>query len=199
MTPESNITQLLANVQKGDREAEKLLMEAVYEELHRLATGYMRRERRDHTLQASALVNETYVRLIGSGPLSWESRAHFFVTAAQTMRRVLIDHARRHVAEKRGGAGIRIELNENIPAMETSESGRMLDLDRALNRLAVLDARQARVVELRFFAGLTVEQTAEIMAISEKTVKRDWAVARAWLEGEITGAAPLARRAGEGE
>jgi RNA polymerase sigma factor (TIGR02999 family) len=103
------------------------------------------------------------------------------------MRRVLIDHARRHVAEKRGGAGVRIDLNENIAAVENTESGRMLDLDRALTRLAVLDARQARVVELRFFAGLTVEQTAEVMAISEKTVKRDWAVARAWLEGEIRG------------
>jgi RNA polymerase sigma factor (TIGR02999 family) len=147
----------------------------------------MRRERPDHTLQASALVNEAYVRLIGNGPVSWESRAHFFVTAAQTMRRVLIDHARRHVAEKRGGAGVRIDLNENIAAVENTESGRMLDLDRALTRLAVLDARQARVVELRFFAGLTVEQTAEVMAISEKTVKRDWAVARAWLEGEIRG------------
>lgn len=187
MTPDPNITQLLAHVQKGDREAERQLMEAVYEELHRLAAGYMRRERPDHTLQASALVNEAYVRLIGNGPVSWESRAHFFVTAAQTMRRVLIDHARRHVAEKRGGAGVRIDLNENIAAVENTESGRMLDLDRALTRLAVLDARQARVVELRFFAGLTVEQTAEVMAISEKTVKRDWAVARAWLEGEIRG------------
>jgi RNA polymerase sigma factor (TIGR02999 family) len=162
-------------------------MEAVYEELHRLATGYMRRERPDHTLQASALVNEAYVRLLGNGPVSWESRAHFFVTAAQTMRRVLIDHARRHVAEKRGGAGMRIELSENIAAVENSGSSRMLDLDRALTRLAVLDARQAKVVELRFFAGLTVEQTADVLAISEKTVKRDWAVARAWLEGEITG------------
>jgi RNA polymerase sigma-70 factor, ECF subfamily len=187
MTPDPNITQLLANVQNGDREAERQLMEAVYEELHRLAAGYMRRERPDHTLQASALVNEAFVRLIGNGPVSWESRAHFFVTAAQTMRRVLIDHARRHVAEKRGGAGVRIDLNENIAAVENTESGRMLDLDRALTRLAALDARQARVVELRFFAGLTVEQPAEVMAISEKTVKRDWAVARAWLEGEIRG------------
>jgi RNA polymerase sigma factor (TIGR02999 family) len=187
MLPDPNITQLLAHVQNGDREAERQLMEAVYDELHRLAAGYMRRERADHTLQASALVNEAYVRLIGNGPVSWESRAHFFVTAAQTMRRVLIDHARRHVAGKRGGAGVRIELNENIAAVENTESGRMLDLDRALTRLAALDARQARVVELRFFAGLTVEQTAEVMAISEKTVKRDWAVARAWLEGEIKG------------
>ena len=190
MTPDPNITQLLANAQNGDRESEKQLMEAVYEELHRLAAGYMRRERQDHTLQASALVNEAYVRLIGNGPVSWESRAHFFVTAAQTMRRVLIDHARKHVAEKRGGAGMRIELDENIAAVTNGESSRMLDLDRALTRLAGQDERQARVVELRFFAGLTVEQTAEVMAISEKTVKRDWAMARAWLEGEITGSAP---------
>ena len=190
MTPDPNITQLLANAQNGDRESEKQLMEAVYEELHRLAAGYMRRERQDHTLQASALVNEAYVRLIGNGPVSWESRAHFFVTAAQTMRRVLIDHARKHVAEKRGGAGMRIELDENIAAVTKGESSRMLDLDRALTRLAEQDERQARVVELRFFAGLTVEQTAEVMAISEKTVKRDWAMARAWLEGEITGSAP---------
>lgn len=189
MAIEGNITQLLANVRDGDRDSQKRLMEAVYEELHRLATGYMRRERPDHTLQASALVNEAYVRLIGNGPLSWESRAHFFVTAAQTMRRVLIDHARRHVAEKRGGAGLRIELNENIVAVGDTGSGRMLDLDRALTRLAELDPRQAKVVELRFFAGLTVEQTAEVLSISEKTVKRDWAVARAWLEGEITGSA----------
>ena len=190
MTPDPNITQLLANAQNGDRESEKQLMEAVYEELHRLAAGYMRRERQDHTLQASALVNEAYVRLIGNGPVSWESRAHFFVTAAQTMRRVLIDHARKHVAEKRGGAGMRIELDENIAAVTNGESSRMLDLDRALTRLAGQDERQARVVELRFFAGLTVEQTAEVMAISEKTVKRDWAMARAWLEGEITGSTP---------
>ncbi|MBL8242328.1 MAG: sigma-70 family RNA polymerase sigma factor [Bryobacterales bacterium] len=189
MAIEGNITQLLANVRDGDRDSQKRLMEAVYEELHRLATGYMRRERPDHTLQASALVNEAYVRLIGNGPLSWESRAHFFVTAAQTMRRVLIDHARRHLAEKRGGAGLRIELNENIVAVADTGSGRMLDLDRALTRLAELDPRQAKVVELRFFAGLTVEQTAEVLSISEKTVKRDWAVARAWLEGEITGSA----------
>ncbi len=191
MTPDPNITQLLANVRNGDREAEKLLMEAVYEELHRLAAGYMRRERQDHTLQASALVNEAYVRLLGNGAVSWESRSHFFVTAAHTMRRVLIDHARRHVAEKRGGAGVRIELDENIAAGAAGDSGRMLDLDRALTRLAELDARQAKVVELRFFAGLTVEQTAAVHDISEKTVKRDWSVARAWLEGEITGSSSL--------
>ena len=191
MTPDPNITQLLASVRNGDREAEKQLMEAVYEELHRLAAGYMRRERQDHTLQASALVNEAYVRLIGNGAVSWESRSHFFVTAAHTMRRVLIDHARRHVADKRGGAGVRIELDENIATVGGGDSGRMLDLDRALTRLAELDARQAKVVELRFFAGLTVEQTAAVLDVSEKTVKRDWAVARAWLEGEITGSSSL--------
>ena len=184
------VTQLLAEVASGKAGAEEKLVEVVYGELHRLAQGYMRKERPGHTLQASALVNEAYVRLIGNGPVSWESRAHFFVTAAQTMRRVLIDHARKHVAEKRGGAGMRIELDENIAAVRNGESSRMLDLDRALTRLAAQDERQARVVELRFFAGLTVERTAEVMAISEKTVKRDWAMARAWLEGEITGSTP---------
>jgi RNA polymerase sigma factor (TIGR02999 family) len=190
MAPDRNITELLAHVRDGNREAEKQLMEAVYDELHRLASSYMRRERPDHTLQASALVNEAYVRLLGNGPVSWESRAHFFVTAAHTMRRVLIDHARRHDAGKRGGEGVRVELTDNLAVSEGMDFARMLDLDRALTRLAALDPRQARIVELRFFAGLTVEQTAEVLAVSEKTVKRDWAVARAWLEGEIAGPAP---------
>lgn len=181
---ELTVTQLLEDARRGDRSAEAAALEAVYGELHRLASCYMRRERPDHTLQASALVNEAYVHLLGGNPVSFESRAHFFVTAAQTMRRILVDHARARHAEKRGSGGVKVELNETLLVTEGREA-EWLTLDDALSRLAVLDPRQARIVELRFFAGQTVEETAAILGISPKTVKRDWAVARAWLEGAL--------------
>jgi RNA polymerase sigma factor (TIGR02999 family) len=146
----------------------------------------MVRERKDHTLQTSALVNEAYVHLLGGGPISWESRAHFFMAAAQTMRRILIDHARSRQAAKRSGAGERIEMDEAFACVEEDPT-RFVDLDTALKHLAGMDPRQARIVELRFFAGLSVEETAEVLRISPKTVKRDWALARAWLESQLRG------------
>jgi RNA polymerase sigma factor (TIGR02999 family) len=178
------ITQWLHDVDT-DPDARQRLMSAVYDELYRLASGYMRRERPGHTLQASALVNEAYLRLVGH-EIDWESRRHFYVTAAQTMRRILIDHSRRRASEKRAGQWRRVTFDEGLPIDGPAED--MLDLDAALDKLATLDPRQAQIVELRFFAGLTVEETAASLGISEKTVKRDWAVARAWLEGELAAA-----------
>jgi RNA polymerase sigma factor (TIGR02999 family) len=184
----ANITEFLARARDGDAESERRLFDAVYRELHRLASGLMRKERRNHTLQASALVNEAYLRLVGQEGMAWESRNHFYMAAARVMRRILIDHARRRQAGKRFTGQRRVDLNEAMVVAEEN-AGQMLDLDAALTRLAELDPRQSQIVELRFFAGLTVEETARVMGISEKTVKRDWAVARAWLEGELRGAA----------
>jgi len=159
-------------------------MRVVYSELHKLAAGYMKRERPDHTLQASALVNEAYLRLVGDQKLSWESRAHFYVMAARTMRRILIDHSRRRAAGRRA-ADMRVDLEAADRVQAAPSDGLaaedMLALHNALERLAGMDERQARIVELRFFGGLSVEETASVMGISEKTVKRDWASARAWL------------------
>ncbi len=160
-------------------------MELVYAELRRLASTYMRRERPDHTLQPSALVNEAYVRLLGGSPIPFESRAHFFVTAAQTMRRILIDHARTRQAAKRVSGGQRVEFDEAF-ALVDEDPVRFLDLDAALTRLAALDQRQALIVEMRFFGGMKVDAVAETLKISEKTVKRDWAMARAWLETQLS-------------
>lgn len=182
MAHDPAITQWLAEMHH-DPDARQRLMDAVYNELYRLASSYMRRERPGHTLQASALVNEAYVRLVGVREIGWESRGHFYVAAAQTMRRILIDHSRRRASEKRAGKWKRVSFDEGLPLDHATEG--MLDLDAALDRLASLDPRQARIVELRFFGGLTVEETAETLDISPKTVKRDWAVARAWLEGEL--------------
>ena len=180
------ITQLLDDVRQGKRESQQKLLELVYDELHRLASAYMRRERKDHTLQSSALVNEVYMRLFGDARISWESRGHFYVAAAQTMRRTLIDHARKRAAGKRLGMLHPVALTDSL-AMSHEEPESMLDLDRAMQHLATMDDRQSRIVELRFFAGLSVDETAEVLGISAKTVKRDWASARAWLEGELRG------------
>ncbi|HEV3277380.1 MAG TPA: ECF-type sigma factor [Terriglobia bacterium] len=144
----------------------------------------MRRERPDHTLQATALVHEVYLRLMEEHPVDWQSRAHFFAVAAQLMRRILVDHARAHKAAKRGGDAPKVFLEENLILSE-AKSGDMLSLDEALARLAKLDPRQGRIVELRFFGGLSVEETAEVLGISARTVKREWSVARAWLYQEV--------------
>ena len=180
------ITQLLEDVRQGKRDSQQKLLELVYDELHRLASAYMRRERKDHTLQSSALVNEVYMRLLGDAKISWESRGHFYVAAAQTMRRTLIDHARRRAAGKRQGMLHPVELTDSLAVAQDAPE-QMLDLDRALDQLAKMDERQGRIVELRFFAGLSVDETAEVLGISPKTVKRDWSSARAWLEGELRG------------
>jgi RNA polymerase sigma-70 factor (ECF subfamily) len=178
------ITGLLTKLKAGDRQAESELVPLIYGELRRLARGYMRRERPDHTLQATALVHEVYLRLMEEHPVDWQSRAHFFAVAAQLMRRILVDHARAHKAAKRGGDAPKVFLEENLILSE-AKSGDMLSLDEALARLAKLDPRQGRIVELRFFGGLSVEETAEVLGISARTVKREWSVARAWLYQEV--------------
>lgn len=186
-TPE-DVTTLLIRMRQGDRAAEEQVIPLIYGTLHKLAANCMRQERADHTLQPTALVHETYLRLLGRGPDEWKCRSHFFVVAAQTMRRVLVDHARAHVAGKRGGLQKRVELDDRLLYAE-DHPAELLAVDEALQRLAAIDERQARVVELRFFGGLSVAETAEILDVSDKTVKRDWAMARAWLHGEISKAA----------
>lgn len=185
----SDITLLLEQVSHGDRASEAKLLELVHAELRHLAAQCMRRERPDHTLQPSALVNEAYLKMLGTGHHSWENRAHFYSAAARTMRSILIDYARTHGAEKRGGIRRKTELLEGMAYVE-AEAENFLVLDQALSRLAELDPRQAKMVELRFFGGLSVPETASALGISEKTVKRDWAVARAWLEAELRGGPP---------
>jgi len=179
------ITRLLTKLKGGNRQAESELVPLIYGELRRLARGYMRRERPDHTLQATALVHEAYLRLMEEQAVDWQGRAHFFAVAAQLMRRILVDHARARQAAKRGGDAPRISLEEDFVYAE-EKSGGLVDLDEALARLAELDPRQSRIVELRFFGGLSVEETAEVLGISARTVKRDWNVARAWLYKEIS-------------
>lgn len=177
------VTRLLQDVQQGHLAASDQLIRLVYGELHDLAARYMRKERPDHTLQPTALVNEAYMKLVDQRNVSWQSRAHFFGIAAQAMRRILVDHARRRNASKREG-GQRVTLDEGVAASD----GRSLDLialDEALQRLAALDERQSRVVELRFFGGLDIDQTAEALGISPATVKRDWMFAKAWLQREL--------------
>ncbi len=183
---EADVTALLSEMAEGSDSAAQKLVPIVYEELKQLARRYMRRERADHTLQTTALVHEAYVKLVGQESVKWQGRSHFFAVAAQIMRRILCDHARRNLRLKRGGACQILPLDEAL-AFTPQHSDELLKLDGALDRLATLDARQSRIVELRFFAGLTVEETAEFLGISPKTVKRDWAVARAWLHAEVSG------------
>ena len=181
-----NITHLLKEWTDGDERALDRLTPLVYSELREQAARYLRRERRGHTLQTTALINEAYVRLIDAKDVHWQNRAHFFAIAANLMRRVLVDHARRRNAEKRGGAQIRLTLSD-VVAMTEETGVDLLAIDEALDRLAAIDPQQARVVELRFFSGLSVEETAAALGISAKTVKRDWSVARAWFRREMVG------------
>lgn len=181
-----NITQLLKEWSAGDRRALDRLTPLVYEELRRQAARYLRRERAGHTLQTTALINEAYLRLIGARDVRWQSRAHFFAIAANLMRRVLVEHARRRDAGKRGGSQVRVQLDEALAVADETDVD-LLAVDEALDRLAAVDPQQARVVELRFFGGLSVEETARALGVSPKTVKRDWSVARAWLRREIGG------------
>ncbi|HKP80904.1 MAG TPA: sigma-70 family RNA polymerase sigma factor [Pyrinomonadaceae bacterium] len=180
-----NITELLVGYGRGDKEALDQLMPIVYEELRRQAARYLRREQPGHTLQTTALIHEAYVRLVDQHVVQWQNRAHFFGVAAQMMRRILVDHARTKKRVKRGGSDIRVSL----AGANVAVKGQDLDvvaLDEALNRLAQIDEQQSRVVELRYFSGLTVEETAEVMGISKATVKRDWSVAKAWLYRELS-------------
>jgi RNA polymerase sigma-70 factor, ECF subfamily len=171
----------------SDKETLDKLMPVVYDELRRQAARYLRREKAGHTLQTTALIHEAYVRLVDQHNVQWQNRAQFFGMAAQMMRRILVDHARTKKRAKRGGSDIKVSLGD----ADVLVKGQDLDvvaLDEALNRLAEIDEQQSRVVELRFFSGLTVEETAEVMNISPATVKRDWSMAKAWLHRELSGA-----------
>jgi RNA polymerase sigma factor (TIGR02999 family) len=184
MADAHNITQLLAAWGAGDKSALDALIPEVYAELRRQASRYLRRERPGHTLQTTALINEAYVRLVDQKQTRWQNRAQFFGIAGQLMRRILVDHARAKHRAKRGGSDIRISLTEATSVTKDSDLD-LVELDEALNRLAEIDPQQSKIVELRFFSGLNVEETAAALDISPATVKRDWAVAKAWLHREI--------------
>ncbi len=182
------VSELLANWNKGDLEAREALMPLVYDELRKLAASQLRRERNDHTLQPTALVHEVYLRLAEQKNVHWQDKSHFFGVTAQLMRRILVDHARGHLADKRGSGLPKVALNEAI-VMSREQPAELLALDESLTRLADTDPQQSKIVELRIFAGLTIEQTAEVLRISPATVKRDWNLAKAWLMREISRAA----------
>ena len=180
-----DVTQMLEALGDGDTRAPELLLPAVYDELRRLAHGYMKNERAEHTLQATALVHEAYLQLVDWKNVSWQNRAHFFAAAAQMMRKVLVDHAREKNALKRGGGTTTIALDAAISFPERDNVDLML-LDSSLSELAQFDPQQARIVELRFFGGLTIEETAHALGISDSTVKRDWQMAKAWLHSRMS-------------
>jgi RNA polymerase sigma factor (TIGR02999 family) len=182
----SDITAVLVAWSNGEEEAGDAVIEAVYGELRRLARAYLRRERPDHSLPPTALVHEAYVKLVDQRRVQWQNRGHFFAIAAQQMRRILVDHARAHGAAKRG-AGVTVPLSDGEVVIDPP-SVDLIALNTALDKLERLDARQSRLVELRFFGGLTVEETAEILGIAPITVKRDWVLARTWLYRELGGA-----------
>src|SRR5215210_8796330 len=186
MEGEQNITELLIGYGRGNKESLDQLMPLVYDELRRQAARYLRREQPGNTLQTTALIHEAYVRLVDQRNMQWQNRAHFFGIAAQLMRRILVDHARAKKRVKRGGSDIRVSLGEETVAVKGQDLD-VVALDEALERLAQIDEQQSRVVELRFFSGLTVEETAEVMHISRATVKRDWSMAKAWLHRELSG------------
>jgi RNA polymerase sigma factor (TIGR02999 family) len=165
-------------------------MPLVYGELRRLASSYLRRERSNHTLQSTALVHEAFMRLSGQREIEWKNRAHFYGIAAQMIRRILVDYARSQHAEKRGAGAVKLELDESLAAPQAGADLDLLGLNRALERLAELDERQSRIVELRFFTGLSVDETAEVLQLSAATVKREWNSARAWLFREMTRSSP---------
>ena len=180
------VSRLLVAWGDGDRAALDELLPLVHEELRRLAHRCMSRESPGHTLQTSALVNEAYLRLVDQKGVRWQNRAHFFGIAAQIMRRILVDHARSRGYRKRGGGARRVDLDEAL-AVSPQRAAEVVALDEALSRLAEFDPRQSRIVELRFFGGLSIEETAEVLGVSPGTVMRDWTLAKAWLRREISG------------
>ena len=187
-TPQHQITQLLAEWSEGNQSALDELYPLVYEELHRLARRYMSRERKGHTLQTTALINEAYVRLVDQKNVRWANRSHFFAISAQIMRRILIDHARRHAYAKRGGGAKQVSLEE-AAIVVPDQASELVRLDEALKTLAKLDERRCYVVELRYFGGLSNEEIAGVLKVSENTVTRDWNLARAWLYQHLAGSA----------
>jgi RNA polymerase sigma factor (TIGR02999 family) len=181
----NRVTELLQGWRAGDRKALDALLPLVYDELRRLAHYQLRNERPEHTLRSTALVHEAYFRLVGQDFPQWEGRSHFFAVAAQLMRQILVDYARRHRASKRGSGACKLTLDDAVALPQRKELD-IVALDDALNTLAEIDPRQSRVVELRFFAGLSLEETSEVMGIATATVQRDWTAARAWLHREIS-------------
>ncbi len=182
-----NITQLLLTWNKGDKQALDELMPLVFDELHRQAARFLRRERSDHTLQTTALINEAYLKLIDQNRVNWQSRTHFFAIAANLMRRILVDYARSKNRDKRGGDLMKLSLEEAADVAVGKEKNiDLMALDEALSKLEKIDERQARIVELRYFGDLTLEETAEALNISRTTVIEDWAMAKAWLRRELT-------------
>ena len=180
------VTGLLRAWSGGDLAARDEVMRVVYADLHQRAAGYLRRERAGHTLQPTALVHEAYLRLVGQDRLAWQNRAHFLGVAAQMMRRILVDHARARGRGKRGGAAVNVTLDERVVAVAPPETD-LLVIDRALTELAAIDPQQGRIVELRYFGGLTESEVADVLAVSRSTVTREWQTARAWLHRWITG------------
>ncbi|HSU32269.1 MAG TPA: sigma-70 family RNA polymerase sigma factor [Bryobacteraceae bacterium] len=178
------VTSLLIRWREGDRAALDQLTPLIYDELRRLARSYLRRERPDHTLNGTALVHEAYLRLVDQRNVEWHSRSHFFALAAESIRRILVDHARARVAAKRGGANVKLSLDEALAPADEKDLD-MLALDDALKALASADPQQSRIVELRYFAGLTIEETADVLGISPATVKREWTTAKAFLKREM--------------
>ncbi|HEX8071579.1 MAG TPA: sigma-70 family RNA polymerase sigma factor [Pyrinomonadaceae bacterium] len=184
MSPSSEITDLLVCWGNGDGAALEKLLPLVERELHRLAHAYMRRERPDHTLQTTALINETFLRLIDQSRVQWQNRAHFYGIAAQLMRRVLLNHARDKKRDKRGGGTYKVSLSE-AELLSEERSVELIALDEALQKLSAIDERKSRVVELRYFGGLSVNEVAEVLKVSQVTVARDWDMAKAWLAREL--------------
>ncbi len=180
------LTRLLHAWSKGDQSALEKLTPFVYDELHRVAHRYLSRERRGHTLQTTALINEAYARLIDSGEMNWENRTHFFGVCARLMRQILTDYARSHLSQKRGRGVGTVTLDESLE-VPVEPRADLVALDDALNRLAAIDPRKSRVVELRFFGGLTAEEAAAVLKVSPETVQRDWKLAKVWLHRELTG------------
>jgi len=186
MTPSPpNVTELLRNWGDGDQQAQEKLFQVVYNELHRQAARYLRNEQPGITLQTTDLIHEAYLRLISQQHVEWQSRLHFFAIAAKIMRRILVDHVRGRQAAKRGGSDIRLPL-EDAMVVHPGQDLDLVALDEALTRLAAIDPQQSQIVELRFFSGLSVEETAKVLDVSERTVKRDWNVAKAWLRRELS-------------
>lgn len=186
MNQTHKITRMLREWSDGNREALEEVMPLVYNELHKQARRYLRRERRDHTLQTTALIHEAYLRLIDQREVNWESRTHFFAVAANMMRRILVDYAKAKHRGKRGGDAVKLPLEEAALVVNDEKKIDLMALDEALNRLAEIDEQQARIVELRYFSGLSLEETAAALKVSRTTVANDWSLAKAWLHRELT-------------
>ncbi|HEY4308688.1 MAG TPA: sigma-70 family RNA polymerase sigma factor [Pirellulales bacterium] len=185
-SPSSEATRIVNALASGDQHAAEELLPLVYDEFRRLADDYLRQETRAHTLQPTALVHEAYLKLIDQTRVNWQGRTHFFAVGAQAMRRILVDHARARHRAKRGGGWQRIELDDQL-ILSPDRDADLLAVDEAIEKLALLDPRQARIVELRFFGGLTMDEVAEVLGVSKRTVENEWTIIRAWLRRELAG------------